>query len=239
VRIYRLVWVLMCTLLAVIGLLTGLAVSPTAMGSVAVAAVVVGAVVAFAVWCVNEPEPDSSRAAFVLRGAALTALAATAAIGLAVALGGNFLLVALCVLLSSPQVVGRYCRWLDSAPPPSAGRFGAAMAAAAWASPGYVPVVPRAPDESAEPGGQLRLLTDEELCQRWRANCAALVEQHSPIVRIGAVEGRRALLEEIERRNPAGFLVWIISEPRPATLLTHLSGTTTSRCHVDWDTLLP
>jgi hypothetical protein len=243
--IYRLVWLLMCAALAVTGLLTGLAVSPAALGSVAVAAVIVGAIVAFALCCVTEPEPEGGRAAFVLRGASLTALATSAAFGLAVALGGNFFLVALCVVLSAPPLVGRYYRWLDSAPRPSAAQFGAAMGAAAWAAPGFVPVGPGAPTgrgratEPTGPAAHLRLLTDEELCERWRISCVHLPAQPSMVARVGAVEERRELLEEIERRNPAGFLAWITSEPRPATLHAHLSGTPTSREQVDWDTLLP
>jgi hypothetical protein len=59
------------------------------------------------------------------------------------------------------------------------------------------------------------------------------------IARLGAVEERRELLAEIERRNPAGFQVWITSEPRPATLHTHLHVTPANRDQVDWDTLLP
>ena len=231
--IYRLVWLLMCTALAMTGLLAGLAVSPAALGSVAVTALVAGAVVAFAVWCVTEPEPGSSRAAFVVRGAALTALAVTAAPGLAVALGGNFLLVALWVVLSAPSLVGRYYRWLDSAPRPSAEQLGAVMGAAAWPAPGCVPV------GHGSPTGPLWLVTDEELCERWRTSCMELQAQSSMISRVGTVEERRALLEEIERRNPAGFLVWITSEPRPATLHAHLSRTPTGRTHVDWDALLP
>ncbi len=235
-RIYRLVWLLMCTALAVTGLLTRLAGSPATLGSVAIAAVIVGAVVAFAVWCVTEPKPESRCAAFVLRRAALTALATSAAFGCAVALGGNFFLVALCVVLSAPPLVGRYYRWLDSAPRPSAAQFGAAMGAAAWASPGSVPVGSGPP---AAPTGLLWRLTDEELCERWRSNCVHLPELPLMIARAGAVEERRELLEEIERRNPAGFLAWITSEPRPATLRAHLSGTSSGRAQVDWDSLLP
>ena len=241
-RIYWLAWLLMCTALAVTGLLTGLAVSPAALGSVAVAAVIVGAIVAFTMWCVTEPKPESSGAALVIRGATLTALATTSAFGLAVALGGNFFLVAICAVLSAPPLVGRYYRWLDSAPTPSAAQFGAAMGAAAWATPGYAPVRPGAPVGQGRAIGQtaqMWLLTDEELCERWRASCVDLPAQPSMIARVGAVLERRALLEEIERRNPAGFQAWITSEPRPATLHTHLRVTPISRAQVDWDALLP
>jgi hypothetical protein len=236
VRIYRWVWLLMCTALAAAGLLTGLAASPAALGSVAVAAMIVGAIVAFAVRCVTEPEPGDGRAVFVLRGASVTALATAAAFGLAVALGEIFFLVALSVGLSAPPLVGRCYRWLDSRPRPSAAQFGAAMGAAAWASPGYVPVGPGAP---AGPAGQLWLLTDEQLCERWRTSCVDLPAQPSMIARVSAVEERRELLAEIERRNPAGFRAWITSEPRPATLHTHLRVTPLSCDQVDWDTLLP
>ncbi len=230
-RIFRMVWQSMCTALVVTGLMAGLAVAPSAMGSVALAAAVIGCVFAFAVWCVIEPELPSSRAAFVLRGAAFTAVAATATPGLAVVLGGNLLLVALCVVLSSPQLVGRYYRWLESAPRPSAAQFGAAMTAADWASPRYVPV---------GVASQLRLLTDEELCQRWRHSCVELPAQSSMIPGIGTVEERRFLLEEIERRNPDGFAVWIASDPpRAATLLAHLTESPPSHAQLDWDMLLP
>jgi hypothetical protein len=233
VRIYRLVWLLMCTALVVPGLLVGAVVMPAALGVVAISAMVVGAVVAFAVSGAAEPRYDGSRARFVLRGAVLTGLVAAAAPGLAVALDANFLLVALLAALSSPPLVGRYYRWLDSAPRPSGGPFDAALTAMAWASPGYLPVEP------AGAVGELRLLSDEELCQRWRTSCVALPAQSSMSTRIGAVEERRQLLDEIERRNPAGYWAWITSDgPRQATLLGHLSNTPDSADRVDWDTLL-
>jgi hypothetical protein len=52
------------------------------------------------------------------------------------------------------------------------------------------------------------------------------------------VEERRELLAEIERRNPAGFLAWITSEPRPATLHAYLSDTSATCARIDWETLL-
>jgi hypothetical protein len=122
--------------------------------------------------------------------------------GLLEGLGGNLLFVALCMALSAPPLVGRCCRWLDPAPPASTAQLRAALGAAAWASPEYVPVDLGVPAGSA---GQLRLLTDEELCERWRTSCAALLEHGSPLAG-GEVEYRRELLDELERRNPAGFL---------------------------------
>jgi hypothetical protein len=65
-----------------------------------------------------------------------------------------------------------------------------------------------------------------------------LAEERSPLTS-ATVEARRELLEEIERRNPDGFLAWIASEPRPATLQAHLSDIPAGRTKVDWDTLLP
>jgi hypothetical protein len=249
VRIYRLVWLLMCTALATTGLLTGLAVSPSALGTVAIAALITGAVVAFATWCVIEPKPDITGAAFALRGAAITALTTAAAFGLAVAVGWDFFPVALWVVLSAPALVGRYFRWLASAPRPSAAQFGAVMSAAAWASPGYVPVGPAGtptgsgtatePTGPNRPSARLWRLTDAELCERWRASCIHLPSQPSMIAHLGAVDERRELLAEIERRNPAGFLTWVTSEPRPVTLRAHLSATLIRRPQVDWDKLLP
>jgi hypothetical protein len=227
VRIYRVVWQSMCVALAVVGVLTGLAVSPVSVASVVISAAVVGAIVAFALWTVTEPDPGHSVGAFVARAAALTAVTTAAAFGLAVAVGANSFAVALCVLLSCPRLVGRYCSWLESAPKPSTAQFGAAMAAAAWASPGYVPVAAST---------DLRLLSNEELCQRWRTSCVDLPAQASVISRMGAVEERRCLLDEMERRHPAGFGAWLTSDaPRSATLLAHLTLTPTSRDPVDWD----
>jgi hypothetical protein len=239
-RIYRSVWLASCTAFVMLGLLVGLAVSPAAVGAASFWATIVGATVAFAVSFDGDIELGSGRGEFVLRGAALGVSVVAGAPGLVVALGAHFFVVVLLLTVSSPPMLGRCLRWLHSAPWPSAEQFGAAMTAAAWASPGCAPMVSDAPSESARLAGALQRLSDEELCQRWQRSCGELAAQSSVIARIGAVEERRGLLEELERRNPAGYVAWIISEaPRSATLLGHLSDMSGAPPRIDWDAMLP
>jgi hypothetical protein len=207
-RTYRLTWLMVCTVLACLGVLVSLAVSPAMARDVAVAAAVVGGLGALTLWRVSEHEPGETCGGLLARGAAGTAVAGTAAVGLALALGGGFLPVVLFLVLTSPRAVATCGRWLASAPRITTADLGAALVATAWASPGFVPLASEAQELP------LRLLTGEELCQRWRASGAQLSARG-----LDAVEERLVLLAELERRNPSGFTAWLVSGAPPETLL--------------------
>ncbi len=121
-------------------------------------------------------------------------------------------------------------RWLKSAPRPSAADVEAITSALLWASPGYVPI---------DLPPSLRLLPDDELCRRWRASCEQLDEPTSSVPGPEVVRERQELLDEIERRNPAGFSAWLASPaPTAASLALHLSRVPTGEGSLDWDVLL-
>lgn len=214
-RVYRWVWWSGCGVLAVLGVLVSVGISATTTRDVAATAAVAGGLGALAVWRVADHRPGATCVAFVVRGAVLTASAVTAALGLAVALGANFFAASLAVLLSSPGAVGGYYRWVIGLPRITAADINAAMVATAWASPGFVPVVPVSPQPrppQAQP--RPRRFTDEELCARWRASTAAVSAGS-----LAAVEERRVLLAELERRNPSGFPAWLVEGAPPEALL--------------------
>ena len=58
--------------------------------------------------------------------------------------------------------------------------------------------------------------TDEELCWAWRRSFARLVHASGPEAVARLAEQRRGYLNELERRYPARFAVWISSGARAA-----------------------
>lgn len=70
----------------------------------------------------------------------------------------------------------------------------------AFAAPGFAYV---------QPLGDVRLLSDEELCQAWRTSYAAVSTARSARQLRVAAEDRRSYLEELERRYPLSVSVWL------------------------------
>jgi hypothetical protein len=61
-----------------------------------------------------------------------------------------------------------------------------------------------------------RDLTDVELCHAWRTSSHALQQQGADLTRQAQlVTARQEYLDEIERRNPAGFLRWLAVHAQP------------------------
>jgi hypothetical protein len=154
-------------------------------------------------------------------GAVVGGSAACSFIGFASLVGLSVFLLVLLVLASSPYAVRRYVRWLG---------------AAAWsASVGTLPrVCARArPRYASRPKLDLSTLTDEQLCQLWRASYMALV--HSSASEWSAtVADRQSYLDEFERRNRSGFATWLASGPlASASPLPYLVGVPT----INWDDL--
>lgn len=59
-------------------------------------------------------------------------------------------------------------------------------------------------------------MDDPTLCLAWRVSFVALRQPVPPSSRLRLVERRRELLDELERRNPAGFQAWLASGARAA-----------------------
>ena len=86
---------------------------------------------------------------------------------------------------------------------------------------------------------ELRDLTDEQLCKRWRASYRASQRQQSSAVKlIAAVAERQMYLDELERRNASGFAAWLAAGPQAAEdPLPYLTGDRVDAPAVDWDEL--
>jgi len=76
-------------------------------------------------------------------------------------------------------------------------------------------------------------LTDEQLCQLWRASYVALLHSSSDRMSTTVLE-RENYLDEFERRNRSGFAAWLASGPlASASPLPYLVGVPT----INWDDL--
>lgn len=227
-KAYRALWLVVCVPLAVFGMGLALVLSPAGLASLFIASAVVGAILLCAVGEFGE-RPQRDRVRLAVIGALIGGTTAGAFAGFVVLLGaGVFLLVGL-VLASSPPAVGAYSRWLRSAPTPSATQLGALARALAYTSPEYVPFLP--PSELGE-------LTDEQLCQAWRASYMSLQQPSSASHKIATVAERQTYLDEFERRNPSGFVAWLASGARaPGNPLPYLVGTRYDSPTINWDEL--
>jgi hypothetical protein len=67
---------------------------------------------------------------------------------------------------------------------------------------------PPAPRESS---GLLTDLTTDELCIAWRRSYVRLLRASGESARAQVVQSRRCLLDELERRDPPGFIRWLDS----------------------------
>jgi hypothetical protein len=138
-------------------------------------------------------------------------------------------LLGLVALVSSPFALRLYLRWLRSVPMPSAARLEAIARVFANAGVGYVGALPE-PDP--------RELTDEELCQRWRASCLYLRRGPSAAHVMRAVEQRQIYLDEFERRYPGAFAAWLISGAGTLDYLTpYAIRGRADHASIDWDEL--
>jgi hypothetical protein len=154
-------------------------------------------------------------------GAVVGGLAACSFIGFASLLGPGVLLLAATVLATSPYAMRRHPRLLTVAR--RSGRLERLARVCARARPHYA--------------FQLKLdlstLTDQQLCQLWRASYVALL--HSPADRMSTtVLERESYLDEFERRNRSGFAAWLASGPlASASPLPYLVGVPA----INWDDL--
>lgn len=141
------------------------------------------------------------------------------------------LTVVLAILvIASRWVVGSVRRRLQPLPRPSGELLDSLLRALASSSPEAMPV-----HASAE-----RLpATDEQLCHEWCVSYGALVAACSGGTFMRVVEERCAYLDELERRNPAGFAAWLASgaiasdNPLPYLSLAHVEP-----APINWDDLI-
>lgn len=136
------------------------------------------------------------------------------------------------------SLLSRCMRWLRRVPTSQSANLEALAAAFAYASPEYL-LYQRLPG--------LGLVSDEDLCEGWRATGRALRDGALTTATIDAlVVERRHYLDEFERRNESGFAAWLASgalgrddplpylvEARDCSRLTDDDGMA-----IDWDELI-
>jgi len=155
-------------------------------------------------------------------GAMVGAGAACSFIGFASLLGPGVLVLAFLVLATSPYALRTCRRWLQVV---QRSRCAEAFTRAC---------AQVHPHHGSRSQLDLSTLTDEQLCQLWRASYLALMQASARQVSEIAVE-RQCYLDEFERRNRSGFTAWLGSGPlASASPMPYLVGVPT----INWDDLI-
>jgi hypothetical protein len=212
---------LACAAFLVVGgiaLVGGLSLRPAGLLAVGLAAVVTGALAA---GIAREASDDDLRATLdatwqtaawtigvllVLAGvAAIAGALVTTLVGAVAGVAG------LAVWLARTRPAAKPSRVV----PPSAAR----PAAPARQAPAARPTAVVAGNVAGTPtsGGPLAALRIEALAQEWVSTSAALGLTLDPRSRAAIVRRREAVLDELERRDPAGFARWLAAGPLSAT----------------------
>jgi hypothetical protein len=203
-------------LLALLGLATT---SVAVLITVAVIAILIGPAVAMAV---HSTLPDSGLALRVgAAGSAATLAAGLIVAGLVVLLGAVAVPVVLTLLAAGGIWVYRHgSSWLDRVGRASTGRATMRIRRPSRAR-GTVVAAPHSGQPTAPvvslglPGLDIGTESMPGLCAAWQRTYWLLrdLPLSSP-ARLGVVQLRAELLEEFERRDPAGFRRWLHTEPR-------------------------
>jgi hypothetical protein len=223
---YRVLWLSACVPLGAIGAAVGLVISPAAVTFLFIVAGSVGSLLTLCLFDTYWERGTGGRLRLLAGGALVVGTSVGAFVGYASLLGPGVLLLAAAVLAGSPYAVRASSRWFRAVRTPSAAQLDALARSFDYANP-----------ESAHP--QLRDLTDEQLCKRWRASYRASQRQQSSAVKlIAAVAERQMYLDELERRNSGGFAAWLAAGPQAAEdPLPYLNGDRVDAPAVDWDEL--
>ena len=233
-RVYRVAWLVVAALLAVVGNGMALVLSPVVLVYL-VGVAVIGTIVMLIVVREDEGRPAGDRRGRLLTPGLVAGTGIGAFVGFASLLGAGVMPLALAVFASSPYVVEAWSRWQRSRLTPSTGQPVAMDEAFASTSPGFRPT--QALIELSLLTDELSLLTDEQLCQAWRASYRALGDGPSGI-RMGAVAERQRVLDEFERRNSRGLAAWLASGARAAgNPLPYLAEGRVNGQAIDWDEL--
>jgi hypothetical protein len=201
-KTYRVVWLVVWGVVAALGAAVALILSAQALAVLFLIFAVLGGMLPLSLVRDYDERSVPDRLRLIGTGALMGGTTAGAVVGFALLLGEDVLLLVLFLLISSPYAMTAYGRWLSSASRPSAAQLGALARALAYTSPAYLPVPP-----SSEVG----MLTDAELCQKWRSSFLALQAQPSSRQMIRTVVDRERYLDEFERRNPRGFASRLVS----------------------------
>jgi hypothetical protein len=176
------VLVLVAAAFAAVG---GVSLGGAGLVAVALAAVVAGCLAAAVTRDGDQPQTRQTTVDVVWRTAVGTVAGLLVLSGCAVVAGG-----ALTALLAAVVVGAVVTGWLVRAARRPRGA-----------------AVVRLPQAGA--AGPVRSLSVEELGREWLRTSAALAQARGPVVRQVLVERRQQALDELERRDPAGFTRWL------------------------------
>jgi hypothetical protein len=220
-RLYTRLWQGLCVLLAAVGASVAFVQSPVAMTFVFIYFGIFGMLLTPGFVGEYWELSRGGRMRLLAGGAVVGGSAACSFVGFASLLGLGVFLLTVEVVATSPYAVVTLRRGLGAA---RRSRCWEAFAhACAFAHPHYV----------SRPQNDLSTLTDQQLCQLWRASYLALL--HAPARQMSAIaEQRQRYLDEFERRNRTGFAAWLGSGPlASASPMPYRVGVPT----VDWDDL--
>ena len=150
----------------------------------------------------DDPAPWS-RCRHVCQAAVLWGTAGGAVAGFAALVGPIGLLVAALMAATSPGAVRACRRGLHSVPRPSEAQLDALTRSLAYTNPMFVPF---------ELTFDLRLFTDDQLCNAWRNSETAVSSPSTPRALLRAVGERGRYLDEFERRQPSLLRAWLATD---------------------------
>ena len=230
-RIYAHLWVAVCAPLAVVGLCVGLVFAPIPVTALALFCGTIAAIVTW-VWLGQSKDatcPSRATARLVAENALIAGSAIGAVIGFAALLGIGVLLLLILILAISPYVVKTSGRWLHSVLTPSPAQLDSMARALSLANHEC---------STFQSSSGVAALSDEKLCETWRASYTALQHQPSAAQTAALVAERQTYLDELQRRNPRGFAAWLASEARaPSNPLPYLTRGRADQPPINWDEL--
>ena len=225
----RILWVSVCVPVGVIGTVVAVVRSPAAMAFLFVVFGIVGSMLTLCLVGSFWERGTGGKLRLLAVGGLVAGTSVGAFIGYASLLGPGVLLLAAAVLAGSPYVVKACGRWLSSVRTPSAAQLDAVARALAYASPESV---------RFQPPPELRELTDEQLCKRWRASYKTSRRQSSVVRLMATVAERQMYLQELERRNAPGLAAWLAAGPGAwGDPLPYLTDDRAGPSTIDWDQL--
>jgi hypothetical protein len=232
-KVYRALWLSVCTPLIVVGVSAAVVLAPAALGPWFVLFAVVGAIVSLCAASWFGKRPLRSRPRLMACSALIGAATACAIGGFAVLWGAAVVLLIFIVGVTSPAFIRAYDRWLNSPANPSTTQLDN------WGRE-YVGASPE-DDRSARQAHasqELSDLTNMQLCRAWRASHWALKNTSTVAEMMATVAERQKYLDEFERRNASGFAAWLGSDVGSlGNPLPYLMRSRPGPLTINWDEL--
>ena len=248
-RLYGVLWATAFLVVTLTGTAAAFQVSPTAVVTLLLSFAVVGAIVSFAFVQGSPQRNAAERARAVLLGGVIGSLSAGAFAGHAILLGEVVFVLAALMVVASPPAARAYVAWLLRGPHLTAAQIEEMSQALSCSVPGVTPfdladwTTPSNPSPSGHArreADDLRSLTDEQLCRKWRSTYQTVrhPDDHGAVP-LDVIDYRQWLLDELERRHSVGFAVWLASSPRSAgSPLPYLRARKAHRPRIDWNQLI-